>query len=84
MSLFRRTAKEPVGPTESRYLYLIAGMSSVRSASALVQAVAGVDGVLEVDVDLGTGRLTVEGAAVDAEAVEEAVAGAGCRVVASI
>ncbi|MBJ7328576.1 MAG: heavy-metal-associated domain-containing protein [Solirubrobacteraceae bacterium] len=60
--------------------YRVAGMTCGHCVSSVREEVAEIAGVDSVDVDLATGRLTVTGADVSADAVRRAVADAGYEV----
>jgi len=62
--------------------YLVTGMTCGHCVASVREEVAEIPGVVDVDVDLATGRLTVHGADVPTEAVRAAVAEAGYEVVA--
>ena len=62
--------------------YLVTGMTCGHCVASVREEVAEIPGVVDVDVDLATGRLTVHGADVPTEAVRAAVAEAGYGVVA--
>ena len=57
--------------------YTVTGMSCAHCVLSVREEVSEVPGVTHVDVDLGSGRLTVTGAGLDDEAVKSAVADAG-------
>ncbi|GHA58250.1 heavy-metal-associated domain-containing protein [Streptomyces purpurascens] len=58
--------------------YAVAGMSCGHCKATLTEAIGGLDGVSGVDVDLGTGRVTVTSAAEpDDAAIAETVDEAG-------
>ena len=61
--------------------YTVTGMTCAHCVAAVRDEVAGVDGVTAVDVDLGSGTVTVESdRPVDPAAVAAAVEEAGYRV----
>ena len=61
--------------------YTVTGMTCDHCVRSVREEVAKVGGVVAVDVDLASGRVTVEsGGEVDDAAVREAVAGAGYEV----
>jgi len=62
--------------------YIVQGMTCAHCVLSVREEVSEVPGVSAVDVDLGSGRLTVTGSAVDEQAVREAVADAGYEVAA--
>ena len=62
--------------------YLVTGMTCSHCVASVREEVSEIPGVVGVDVDLATGRLTVHGADVPSEAVQGAVAEAGYEVVA--
>jgi copper chaperone len=64
------------------HTYSVAGMTCDHCVLSVREEVSEVAGVTGVDVDLPTGRLTVQGQAVDDGAVRAAVAEAGYEVVA--
>jgi copper ion binding protein len=62
--------------------YTVTGMTCGHCVSAVTQEVSAVAGVIAVDVDLSTGRVTVESdRPVDAAAIRAAVDEAGYEVV---
>jgi copper chaperone len=61
--------------------YTVTGMSCAHCVLSVREAVSNVAGVSDVDVELGSGRLTVTGTGVDGDAVRAAVADAGYQVV---
>ena len=61
--------------------YSVEGMSCAHCELSVREEVEQVTGVREAHADHRTGRLTVEGDAVDIDAVREAVAEAGYRLV---
>jgi copper chaperone len=61
-------------------VYRVAGMTCSHCATAVADEVGALPGVTSVDVDLGSGRLTVGGQSVDGAAVAAAVAEAGYAV----
>ena len=60
--------------------YAVEGMTCEHCARSVTEEVAAVTGVEGVEVDLGSGRLVVRGAGVDAAAVRAAVGEAGYAV----
>ena len=62
---------------ETEGLYSVDGMTCAHCRGAVADEVAGVPGVLGVEVELETGRLTVRGQDIDGEAIAAAVAAAG-------
>ena len=60
--------------------YTVRGMTCEHCKSSVSEEVSEVEGVERVEVDLVTGRLEVHGVGVSAEAVEAAVADAGCAL----
>ena len=62
--------------------YIVQGMTCAHCVLSVREEVSEVPGVSAVDVDLGSGRLTVTGSAVDEQTVREAVADAGYEVAA--
>ena len=62
--------------------YTVKGMTCDHCVRAVTQEVSGLDGVEKVDVDLSSGRVTVESTAdIDPAAVRAAVDEAGFEVV---
>ncbi len=61
--------------------YTVTGMTCGHCKQAVEQEVARLEGVGALDVDLGTGRLTVEGSHLDDAAVRAAIHEAGYEVV---
>ena len=61
--------------------FTVSGMTCGHCVLSVREEVSGVAGVEAVDVDLATGRLSVSGAGFSDEAVRNAVAEAGYRVV---
>ena len=59
--------------------YTIAGMTCNSCATKVTEAVVGLEGVTDLDVDLATGTLTVTGD-VDANGVRAAITTAGYQV----
>jgi copper chaperone len=66
-------------PTEVRE-YVVQGMTCDHCVLSVREEVSEVAGVRSVDVDLASGRLTVEGDGVSDDAVREAVEVAGYEV----
>jgi copper chaperone CopZ len=62
--------------------YAVTGMSCSHCVLSVTEEVSEVDGVVDVDVELESGRLLVRGAGVSDDAVRAAVADAGYEVVA--
>jgi copper chaperone len=62
--------------------YSVAGMTCEHCVTSVREEVSEVAGVAEVEVDLASGRLTVDGPGFDDDAVRAAVAEAGYEVVA--
>lgn len=60
--------------------YLVTGMTCSHCVASVREEVGEIPGVIDVDVDLTTGRLTVRGDDVPAPAVRAAVAEAGYEV----
>jgi copper chaperone len=67
--------------TETRD-YTVRGMTCSHCVLSVREEVSAVAGVSNVDVDLGTGRLTVTGQGISDEAIRDAVVEAGYEVVA--
>jgi copper chaperone len=67
---------------DQRKSFRVAGMSCEHCVAAVGEEVAGLAGVSAVEVDLGSGELTVRGSGVDDEAVRAAVETAGYSLVA--
>jgi copper chaperone len=64
--------------------YTVAGMTCGHCVSSVAEEVSEIPGVMDVEVDLGTGRLTVTGAnPVDENTVRGAVEEAGYQLVAA-
>jgi copper chaperone len=61
-------------------VYRVVGMTCSHCEAAVVDEVGALRGVTSVDVDLGSGRLTVHGERVEDDAVAAAVAEAGYAV----
>jgi copper chaperone CopZ len=61
----------------SEYVYTVVGMTCDHCVAAVTREVQQVAGVQDVRVDLASGRLEVEGDAVDEAAVRDAVDEAG-------
>ncbi len=64
----------------SDHEYVVQGMTCSHCVLSVREEVAEVPGVERVDVDLGSGRMTVSGEGVDDGAVRAAVAEAGYEV----
>jgi copper chaperone CopZ len=62
--------------------YTVQGMTCNHCVLSVREEVAEVPGVVEVEVELETGRLTVAGAALDDASIRAAVAEAGYQVAA--
>ena len=71
----------PQDPTITAREYTVAGMTCAHCVLSVREEVSEVAGVQDVDVDLASGRLTVAGESVSADAVKAAVADAGYEVV---
>jgi copper chaperone len=65
----------------STSVYAVAGMTCEHCVLSVTEEVSEVPGVSDVDVDLGSGRLTVTGAGVADDAVLAAVEEAGYEAV---
>jgi copper chaperone len=57
--------------------YMVIGMSCDHCKTAVTEEVLAVDGVTEVEVDLGTKRVLVHGEALDDAAIRAAIDDAG-------
>ena len=57
--------------------YMVIGMSCDHCKTAVTEEVLAVDGVTEVEVDLGTKRVLVHGEALDDAAIRTAIDDAG-------
>lgn len=68
------------GQSDAR-TYTVAGMTCGHCVAAVREEVGALAGVTAVEVDLDSGRLTVEGAGLSDEGVRAAVDEAGYRVV---
>ena len=66
--------------TEATREYTVSGMTCAHCVMSVREEVSEVSGVRAVDVDLASGRLTVGGEGVSADAVKAAVAEAGYEV----
>ena len=66
--------------TAGRREYTVQGMTCAHCVMSVREEVSEVAGVLAVNVDLASGRMSVAGERVDDEAVRAAVAEAGYRV----
>lgn len=66
--------------TTAERTYTVEGMTCGHCRMAVTEEVTEVEGVTGVDVDLGTGRLTVRGEGFDDADVREAVVEAGYEV----
>ncbi|MFJ7071212.1 heavy-metal-associated domain-containing protein [Streptomyces sp. NPDC098781] len=60
--------------------YTVSGMSCRHCAASITEEVVEVSGVIEVDVDVPAGRVTVRGESVDDAAVRAAIVEAGFEV----
>jgi len=67
--------------SESVREYTVQGMTCSHCVASVTEEVSEVAGVVDVDVELESGRLVVRGAGVSDEAVRAAVAEAGYEVV---
>ena len=67
--------------SESVREYTVQGMTCSHCVASVTEEVSDVAGVVDVDVELESGRLVVRGADVSDEAVRAAVAEAGYEVV---
>ena len=67
---------------EENRQYVVQGMTCEHCVASVREEVSDVPGVSQVDVDLDTGRMSVAGDGVDAEAVRAAVREAGYEVAA--
>ena len=67
--------------SESVREYTVQGMTCSHCVVSVTEEVSDVAGVVDVDVELESGRLVVRGAGVSDEAVRAAVAEAGYEVV---
>jgi copper chaperone CopZ len=65
---------------EGEHVYSVEGMTCDHCRAAVAKGVGALPGVMVVDVELESGRLTVRGAHVEDEAVVAAVAEAGYKV----
>jgi len=66
--------------SESGHIYTVSGMTCAHCAVSVSEEVAEVAGVVRVDVDLASGRLTIAGDGVDDQSVRTAVAEAGYEI----
>ncbi len=71
-----------VGNDTSNRTYMVAGMTCGHCESSVREELSGVAGVESVDVDLGSGQVTVTGSSIDDAAIEAAVVEAGYEVLA--
>lgn len=62
------------------HTYIVEGMTCAHCRQSVAEEVSEVSGVLAVEVELETGRVTVTGESVDDAAVRTAVEDAGYRV----
>jgi copper chaperone len=69
-------------PVSSIQPMIIAGMTCNHCVMSVTEEVSEIPGVTAVDIDLATGRMTVQGEGYGEEAVKAAVAEAGYEVVA--
>jgi copper chaperone CopZ len=69
-------------PVSSRQPMIIAGMTCNHCVLSVTEEVSEVPGVIAVDVDLASGRMTVEGEGYSEQAIRAAVAEAGYEVIA--
>ena len=69
-------------PVSSGNEMIVSGMTCNHCVMSVREEVAEVPGVTAVDVDLASGRLTVEGEGYSPEAIRAAVAEAGYEVIA--
>lgn len=67
---------------DSKLSYTVTGMTCGHCKQAVEQEVGQVAGVTALDVDLGTGGVTVEGKGIDDRAVRAAIGEAGYEVAA--
>jgi copper chaperone len=65
--------------TDQTSTYTVGGMTCNSCANKVTTAVRGVDGVIDIDVDVATGTLDVTGTA-DDRAIRAAVANAGYQI----
>ncbi|MEU1005269.1 heavy-metal-associated domain-containing protein [Streptomyces tibetensis] len=63
--------------------YRVSGMSCGHCAASITEEVVEVSGVTQVDVDVPTERVTVQGESVDDDAVRAAITEAGYEVTAA-
>lgn len=71
----------PDNPTDTRH-YAVHGMTCDHCVRSVTEEVFEVPGVAAVDVDLGSGEMTVTGDGLDDDAIAAAVADAGYEAVA--
>jgi copper chaperone len=69
-------------PVSSIASMIIAGMTCNHCALSVTEEVSEVPGVIAIDVDLASGRMTVEGEGYSDQAIKAAVAEAGYEVIA--
>ena len=69
-------------PNDKTRDYTVEGMTCSHCARSVREEVADLRGVNVVDVDLGSGRMTVTGSEIDDDAVRAAVAKAGYELAA--
>jgi copper chaperone len=69
-------------PVSSMRPMIIAGMTCNHCVLSVTEEVSEVPGVTAVDVDLDSGRMTVEGEGYSDQAIKAAVAAAGYEVIA--
>lgn len=67
--------------TDATRTYTVEGMTCQHCVASVTEEVSEVAGVEGVDVDLASGRLTVQGTDIADDAIADAVAEAGYRVV---
>lgn len=66
--------------TPAQYQYIVKGMTCDHCVLSVTEEVSEVEGVDSVEVDLASGRMTVEGSGYTDEAIADAVAEAGYEV----
>lgn len=76
VALARRFFRKSKKFNDMTQIYIISGMNCPHCQASVTKAIAGVEGVTQVDVNLSTGKATVEGQH-DPEAVKRAVSAAG-------
>lgn len=73
--------RDPEGDVMSTAVYTVKGMTCSGCMNKVTNAVTAVDGVIDVDVDISNGELTViSEAATDHDAVKAAVVDAGYEI----